>query len=503
VSEASTPAGASAIGRRVARGVMWTTAGTVTSNAVKVAAMAVLGRLLAPEDFGVVAAAMTMLLFVNTVRDLGLGTALVQHREPTPAHIETAFTVSVVLAVILGVGLYLGAPAGAAAFRKPEIEPILEALAVMVFLRSLGSVGSQLMRRDMNFRAAAAIDVASYLAGVAVTITLAALGNGPWALVWGYLVESIAGTALTLWYYPPPRRLRIDGPALRDLLRFGAGQTVSAIANVIATQGDYVVVGRQLGSGPLGFYTRAYELVRFPATTFTNLAGSVLFSGMSRLQDDREALATAFRRTMFAVAIVLLPASVVLIVLAREILLLLIGPQWVGAVLPFQIMTCSMLARTNYKVGALVARANGDTYGVATTQVFYAVAIVGGALVSSRWGISGVATTTTVAVIALSIYLTVLGMRHTGMTARTIAACHLPAVGIAAVLAVVVGATAWATRALHAPGPVVLAAGLAFGGAAYLALAAHGVRSGNPDWQWAWDVARAAGRKLRRGGSRR
>lgn len=162
-----------------------------------------------------------------------------------------------------------------------------------------------------------------------------------------------------------------------------------------------------------------------------------------------------------------------------------------------------MLARTNYKVGALVARANGDTYGVATTQVFYAVAIVGGALVSSRWGISGVATTTTVAVIALSIYLTVLGMRHTGMTARTIAACHLPAVGIAAVLAVVVGATAWATRALHAPGPVVLAAGLAFGGAAYLALAAHGVRSGNPDWQWAWDVARAAGRKLRRGGSRR
>ena len=103
--------------------------------------------------------------------------------------------------------------------------------------------------------------------------------------------------------------LRAARPPLRDLLAFGGGQTAAQLANYFANQGDYIVVGRYLDAATLGIYTRAYELMRFPSTVFTNIAGKVLFSSFARLQDDSERLAQSFRRVLFANAIILLPAS--------------------------------------------------------------------------------------------------------------------------------------------------------------------------------------------------
>src|SRR5205085_1544764 len=113
----------------------------------------------------------------------------------------------------------------------------------------------------------------------------------------------------------PPRGLGVDRAALRELMRYGTGETVMQITSTIATQGDYVVVGRALGDAPLGFYTRAYELVRFPANTFNSIVGSVLFPAMSRLQDDPVGLGESFRRVLFATSLVLMPASAVFVIL--------------------------------------------------------------------------------------------------------------------------------------------------------------------------------------------
>ena len=77
---------------------------------------------------------------------------------------------------------------------------------------------------------------------------------------------------------PPPFRLRIRWKPLRDLLGFGGGQTAAGIANYFANQGDYIVVGRFLDAAALGFYTRAYELIRYPSLIFNNIFGTVLFS---------------------------------------------------------------------------------------------------------------------------------------------------------------------------------------------------------------------------------
>lgn len=488
------------LGRRVARGITWTALGTAVSNLAKIVTLAALGRLLAPADFGTVAVALSVMIFANTIRDLGVGTALVQHRDPGPDHVRTAFTVSLALSALIAGGIFLGAGPIAAGFGAPAAAPVIAAVAGLLLIRGVGTVAVQMARRAMQFRALTLLDVASYVAGSALSIALAAAGAGPWALIGGYVVDSVLNTAGAMWLQPPPRRLGVDRSALRELLTFGGGQTVAVIANVLATQGDNVVVSRTLGAGPLGFYTRAYELVQYPGLMFTNVVGSVLFPALSRIQDDTVTLAKVFRRVLFANSVVLLPGSAGLVLLAPEFVRLLMGPGWDDAVLPFQLLAISMLFRTSYKVGALLVRARGDVYAVAVIQIVYAVLVVGGALLAAPRGLAWVAASTSFAVLANFLLLCGVAARRIGMPMIGLVTCHLPGL-VAAVLTLAAAVpAAHALRAAALPGLVVIAGTAAAGVLAFLAYAIWSLRRRDPLWTWGRSVVLQVLGRGRRGG---
>jgi PST family polysaccharide transporter len=486
------------LGKSVVRGITWTAVGTAVSNLGKLAVLAALGRLLSPTDFGTVAVATGVMIFANAIRDLGVGSALVQHRDPGPAHLRTAFTVSLALTLVLAALTFAGAELLADAYNAPAAAPVIAVIAVLFLIRGVGTVPTQMARRAMRFRALTLLDLGAYLVGSAVSIAAAVAGAGPWSLVAGYLAESLLNTAGAIYLQPPPLRLGIDRPALRELLTFGGGQTVGVIANVIAVQGDNFVVSRSLGEGPLGFYTRAYELVQYPGVLFSNVVGSVLFPALSRLQDDVATLAQVYRRILFANAVVLLPGSAGLVLLAPEFVRILMGPGWDGAVLPFQVLAISMLFRTSYKVGVLVVRARGDVYAMATTQIIYAVLVVGGALLVAPRGLTWVAATTSLAVFANFLLLCCLAARRVGMPMTALASCHLPGLVAAVVTLGAAIPAAHLLRAAHMPAPVVVVATAAAGAATFAAYAAWSLRRGDPLWTWGRGVVRQVLRRDRK-----
>src|SRR5262249_20328541 len=153
-----------------------------------------------------------------------------------------------------------------------------------------------------------------------VSMGLAAAGFGPWSLVFGYLTEETLSAVLYLSLRRPPFTLRIDRDRLRELMGFGSAQTVTQLAGGLATGGGNFVVGRTLGANPLGFYTRAYVLIKLPSTVFSTVVGNVLFPAFSRWQTDPAKLAVGFRRGTFANALVLLPAGAALITTAPELI---------------------------------------------------------------------------------------------------------------------------------------------------------------------------------------
>jgi PST family polysaccharide transporter len=256
--------------------------------------------------------------------------------------------------------------------------------------------------------------------------------------------------------HPPPRRLVLQRQAFKDLAYFGGGFTVARLANYAAVYGDNVVTGRFLGPAALGYYGRAYSLMSAPAYAFGTVLDAVLFPAMAKVQDDSRRLAAAYLRSVALIALLVLPLSAALILLAPEVIRVALGPRWTPAVAPFQILGIGMLFRTSYKMSDSIARSTGAVYRRAWRQVIYAGLVVVGAGIGQHWGISGVAWGALAALTANFVIMAALSLDVARITWAEFWAAHRPAVLLTLVSYPPVWAAVTGARALGLPALAVL-----------------------------------------------
>lgn len=462
---------------------------------MRLVVIAVLGRTLSSADFGVVAAALSVNVILFGIRDVGIGRALVQRKDIHDRHLSTTFAVSTYLGIVFTAILLVAAPWIGRFFQIEDSVDVIRALAVLFLLRGVALQSRMVCEREMRFNTVALIDAGTFALGSLVAIGAAVYGAGPWALVLGYVVEEGVSAALYMIASRPHASLRIDGQSLRELMSFGVGQTITQMTGMGATYGDNWVVGHELGATALGFYTRAYDLIKLPSFIFEAIVGKVLFSAFSRIQDDRERLAAAFRRIAFANALVLFPASALVIVLAHEVIRILIGAGWESSVLPLQILGITILPRTSQKLGAIVTQAAGRANAMALAHSVYMIVVVVGAMISIRWGIVGVATTTALAIVVVYAHCSILGMQVSGLPARAFFAAHLPGALLAVLVTAIAVPLTEILRAAELAAPLVLGIVSLVALVACLAVLVLWIRRKRGDFGW---LADEVGRLRRR-----
>ena len=417
----------------------------------------VLARLLGPREFGLVGAAVVVIGFASMFAQLGLRPALVQRPNLQPRHLRTAFTTSICLGGLIGMSINFASPWIAAFFRQEQLQPILQVTVLIFPLQSLTVVAGAMLERELRFRLLAAINVLSYVVGFGmVGISLAFLGFGVWSLVAARLA-SVATQALGLLLAQPhPKRPQWERQAFNELMAFGGGFTLARIFNSLAKQGDNLVVARCLGAEALGLYGRAYQLLVFPVALFGNVLDKVLFPSMAKIQDDRERLELAFRRGVALIALIFVPVSVTLLVLAPELILVFLGPKWVEVTLPFQILAIGMLFRASYKMSDSLARATGAVYKRAWRQAAYAFFVLAGAWIGQHWGIAGVSAGVVCALALNFLLMADLSLRLTPLTWKRFYRAHVPALILGFVTFVEVWLIAAVLRNLQTPSFVVV-----------------------------------------------
>ena len=173
--------------------------------ALQITVLAVLARLVSPQQFGLVAATVIVITFSEIISDCGIGAALIQRARLTDEDIRTGFTLTVLLSIAVWMCIALGAPAIASFFRLPSLTPLIRVGALTFVIRSL-TVGDFLLARRMRFRALAMIELASYAGYAVVAVLLAARGWGAWALVDGQVFMAVVYTTLLWIVVPHPRR---------------------------------------------------------------------------------------------------------------------------------------------------------------------------------------------------------------------------------------------------------------------------------------------------------
>jgi len=156
-------------------------------------------------------------------------------------------------------------------------------------------------------------------------------------------------------------------------------------------RGDNLVVGRWLGADALCIYGRAYALMMTSTTVFGRVLDTVLFPAMAKMQHEKDRLYVTYRRGISFITLAFLPPSGVLLLLAPEVVMVLLGPGWEGVVVPFQILAIGMLLRPSYRMSGNVARAMGQVYQTAWRQGIFAALVFIGAGAGLRWDLPGVA----------------------------------------------------------------------------------------------------------------
>lgn len=398
-------------------GFLWMILGSGVQVVLKVTVLAILARLVTPAEFGVMGIAIMLVDFSKIFTHMGVGPAIVQRKELEDRHISTGFTLSICMGVFFAGTLVLFAPLLASFFRMEKLTIVLRAISLVFLIDSLTLIAQALLHRNMKFKVIVSVELASYLFGyAAVGITTGYLGWGVWALVAANLAQALLFTILLGFVQPWPKKIGLDPSAFKELIFFGGGMTLAKVGNFIANQGDNLIIGRTLGAGALGIYGRAYQFMVMPASLFGSALDKALFPAMSKVQGEKEKLAKAFLTCVSLIALLALPISFLIVLLAPEIVMVLLGPDWLDVILPLQILACSLLFRMSYKMSDSLARATGSVYSRAWRQWIFASAVLIGSYVGQFWGLHGVAMGVALALVLNFLLMGQLSLSITGVT---------------------------------------------------------------------------------------
>jgi PST family polysaccharide transporter len=316
----------------------------------------ILARLLTPADFGVVALALTFMVFLDTIKDLGLGQALIlASDDEVDERAQTVFGWSLIIGLALCAVTVAISPLAGSFFDSDELMPIVAVLGFNFVLRSLGATHYALASRALDFRSRTMAELADVVMRGGAGIALALLGFGAWSLVIGYLVGT-AAMVVTIWLRISFRPVvRLSRRYLRQLLSFGGTLTLVDIGQAFAHELDYLFIGRVLGVGELGLYSIGFRLPELLIVNLAIVAGTVLYPAYSLM--DRERLREAFLSSLRYTALLVLPMAVGLALLAEPVILTVFGDQWVEAIPVMQVLavyavvvTLNVPAGTVYKV---------------------------------------------------------------------------------------------------------------------------------------------------------
>ena len=407
------------MGDRLKTGARWSGAEMLLNVPVRLATLAILARLLLPTEFGVFAAAVTLIEFLRPIATLSIDHALVQSKKLSPASVAIASIFAMTLASLTAVLIAANADKVLLLYDDRAVPPLVVALALSIPLAAASGLLLAVLRRKLAFREMSIIVMLSSALAALGSVIVAALGGGVWSLVAGYYVDIVLRIVLT-WPLVRPRLVRPRlGNEARRLVRFGMGTTLSLTLNFWALHGDYVAIGSVLGPKPLGYYSRAYQLVSTVPGMLGNLQNMVLFPTFSQAQDDRSALEKALRIGTEATAALTLPLCAWGLVLGPEVIFVLLGPGWEATVVPFQILSLGLYFRSAYRFAASIVMATGHVFAMSACQAIYAIFVVVGAFVGARWGIAGVAAATLLALFVFYLLLHGVAARLSGIRVRS------------------------------------------------------------------------------------
>lgn len=341
--------------RHTLKGLQWAYLGSAVGGILQFGMAAALARLLSPSAFGLIALANLFLRFVDYFAKAGVTQAVIQKPTLSSTDIRAAFTLSAGLAAGFSALVFQLSPLVARIVGEPDLAPVLRWLALGLLLQGVGATSIALLRRSLNFRALAVIEVGSYTIGyVGVGLAMAIAGAEVYALVGAMLTQVSIKTIGAYARVKHPLLLTLSRTSHRAILGFGARISVVGFFEFLRSNLDTLALGRWAGATQLGYYNRSKLLAELPSYQLMQGLSQVLFPSFSAIQSDPRRLLKAYLSAVGAAAAIVLPLNAGMAMASHDIILVVLGSRWLPAadVLPW-LLLASAIALTGHFAGVV------------------------------------------------------------------------------------------------------------------------------------------------------
>ena len=299
----------------------------------------VLARVLAPNDFGLVALVMVFIAIANVFVQSGLNTAINQKKDADDLDFSSVFIASLGIAAILYVALFFCSPVIANFYNNETLVPVIRVLSLTLFLGAINSVQLAYISRNMMFKKLFYRSLGAMIPSGILGIFFAMTGFGVWALVIQQL-SNILLAIVIMWFTVPWRpRFHFSLSRIKRLFSFGWKLLCSALLETGYNNLTGLIIGKFFSPSSLAFFNRGEHFPSFLVNNINNSIQTVMLPSLAVHQDDRPQMKRLMRRAIKTSSFIIIPLMVGLAVLAQPIVLLLLGEKWLPCV-PFVQIYC-------------------------------------------------------------------------------------------------------------------------------------------------------------------
>jgi lipopolysaccharide exporter len=452
--------------KRAGRALLWKGMQLGVSKLLYLVGTLILGHLLAPKEFGLVAIATVAITTIMTATETGMTSALVQASEREQAHYDIAWTVGILRGLLVCVALLLAAPLVARLFGAERAAPLVRLMAFLPLISSAASPRMADLIRELQFSRLAPVALVAVVVEIGLAIALATRLGGA-AIILGKLAGASSATIASYLLAPHRPRFRPNYASAKPLLAFGRWLFAIGLTAVASDLFIKVLITRRLSVNDLGMFSMSDKLAEVPSQAANESIGAVAFPLYARLRSDVPRLQNAVRAHLTGLMFFLFPATAIIIALAQPLEVRVLGPSWAGISVLIVLLVLGYLFEFAFNVVYFLLQALGQGARLFVVELIqYVILVAAVILLAGPFGLMGVGAARIITGIAVAIAAAVAAP---GMYRTTLLHVSRPAV-VLVIWATLAGVTA-RISASFVPGAAGIVVGVAAGGAVFLCLA--------------------------------
>lgn len=306
---------------------------------VSIGSVMILSRLISPEETGIFSIGVAIAALTHAIRDFGVGNFLVKETEITALKVQTAFTISLMIAILLSIVLVAASFPVAAFYAKPEVATIIWITTLGLLISPFSTVNMALMLRKHRFGGMLKVSMASAITNAAVAIGLAWLGFGAKSLAFGALASSVVLVIVSNLLANEQGIYRFSLKHWRQISNFGMHMTVFGVTEQLGQRASDLIVGKLVGFTAVGLLSRSGTLITMVQDSIQNSVMPVILTNMAGDTRKSGDVMPLLLTSLQYLTVVLWPIFAVIALCAHDAVFVLFGPKWIEAA-PFTSILC-------------------------------------------------------------------------------------------------------------------------------------------------------------------